>query len=187
MHVRMNGLELYKNAQHENVGFWAIKSPQNMIEFWGTDRNSLRLQDISDTGSSLSEAFIFGSPPALELHRVGDERRQRNPFRSASDVFANWLETRSEWIVLAQKQLFVISAKGPLLDRVEGQLNASCLGGLHHTFEFLVPFEPPDGRRWLAGHGSTVDFNLLPFNCRVFLDIDHQVTWRNYKLNTYAL
>lgn len=76
--------------------------------------------------------------------------------------------------------------KGPLA-RVKCQPTAARLGGLHHTFEFLVPFEPPDGRSRLAGHGSAVDFNLLPFDCRVFLDIDHQVTWRDYKLNTHAL
>lgn len=58
---------------------------------------------------------------------------------------------------------------------------------MHLTFELLVPFEPPDGRGWLAGHGRAVDFNLLAFHRSVFLDIDHQVTWWDYKLNTGTL
>lgn len=60
---------------------------------------------------------------------------------------------------------------------------ASVLGNSRLTFELLVPFEPPDGRGWFAGHGGAVDFNLLTFHRSVFLDIDHQITWWDYKLN----
>ena len=66
-------------------------------------------------------------------------------------------------------------------------LASSVLGSLRLTFELLVPFEPPDGSGWLAGHGGAVDFNLLAFHRSVFLDIDHQITRWDYKLNTSFL
>ena len=62
-------------------------------------------------------------------------------------------------------------------------LASSVLGNPHLTFELFVPFEPPDGRGWFAGHGGAVDFNLLTFHRSVFLDVDHQITWWDYKLN----
>lgn len=55
------------------------------------------------------------------------------------------------------------------------------------TFQLLVALEPPDGRGRLAGHGSAVDFNLLTLHGSVFLDIDHQITGWDCKLNVCFL